>query len=577
MPSWLSIIRFKWLQPMQRRQSLTVLTLLALAMLSAGIASFWGLPDGLSPQTTSSWAVDSIAPLGPLNEAKHRFSRAGVDDVIYPLFHYVVLTGSYLPYVGAQWLTGGFRDPSSAYPYGAQAPEKFFKHLTWIAALVSMIMLGGMLLALYRVAIEIFSPRAALCALLFAALIPPLTFYGATSNLDVPYLFWTMLAMWQLLLLARTAKPVNYVLCGAFIALSVATKDQAAGFFVALPLLLPWLTSRSLAREGRPNGVIASLFDRRVIFLGATTVVVFALANNLLFGWHGFKRHLEFADTFYAANIATKEVPLLARQPQIFWENSLLTLEMVGLPLLALIAFGLYRAWRQRLTLAWLLVVPCVTYYVTILAPTNSISRYLLGILLLLTPFAGLAVAYALDTLRGPKRLAIGALALLACLWQGFLLFNLHLMLQRDSRYTMEAWIRANLPASVTIESATQARYLPRLADRHRYSIVGNSFHAVDYSLRSAELTTAALAARNPEYIMVLADVGLSGDPGRLTPDEPQYAYFADLLAERSGYQVIARFETPSLVAFRQLTVGTQPTTILLRRKSLTNSQEKAI
>ncbi len=573
MPNWLRIIRSNLAQPDQRRHSLTVLACVLFAVISAGVASRWGLPDGQSEQTTSSWAVDTIAPLGPLNEAKHRFTRDGVDDVIYPLFHYVVLTGAFTPYVGVQWATGEFRNPSSDYPYGAQSPERFFKQLTWIAALVSMIMLAGLLLAVYGIAREIFDRRAALFALAFAALIPPLSFYGATSNLDVPYLFWTAIAVWLLTLLTRTGRLTHYILCGVCVALAVATKDQAAGFFVALPVLVAWATARTLAREGRPHGAIAALFDRRTLATGFAAVITFVLANNLLFGgWAGFKRHLEFADTFYAANIATKEVPLLARQPQILFENAQLTLEMVGLPLLLLVAIGLFVAWRQRHSKAWFLIVPCVTYYVTILAPTNSISRYLLGIVLLLTPFAGAAVAWAIESAHTVRRIAVAGIGILAVAWQGFLVFNLHLTLQHDSRYAMEAWVRANVPAGKPIESATQARYLPRLADRHSYVIVGNSFDAVDYSLRADELTIAALTKRSPEYVMVLADVGLSGDPQRLDPHEPHFQYFADLLAGRAGYEVIARFETPSLVRFRQLTVGTQPTTILLRRKLLTSN-----
>jgi 4-amino-4-deoxy-L-arabinose transferase-like glycosyltransferase len=567
MSSFLSIIRPKIREPGERRHLRTVALVILLAMVSAGIASTWGLPDGMSRQTTSSWAVDTIAPLGPLNEAKHGFTRAGIDDVIYPLFHYVVLAGAYAPYIGVQWLTGEFQNPSGDYPYGAQSPERFFKHLTWIAGIVSTIMFGGILIAVYLTALELFDRRAALWATILAALIPPLSFYGATSNLDVPYLFWTMLAIWQLVRAARTGRFVAFVLCGVFASLATATKDQAVGFFLALPVVVPWLLAQRRARDGASTRLVDVLTDRRAIGAACAALLTFALANNLLFGgWDGFTRHLGFADTFYAANIATKEVPLIARQPQILLENAALLIEMVGIPLLLLAALGFWHARRERIGCAWLIVVPSLTYYVFILAPTNSISRYLLGIALLLAPFAGLAVARALETAARVRKAVVLPVAAMACIWQGSLLYNLHLSLRHDSRYAMADWVRTHVPPGAVIESATQARYLPRLADRYRYAIVGNSFDAIDYSLRAQELTTTALAARDPDYVMVLANSGLSGDPARLRPIEPAYRYFADLLEGRAGYAVVAEFATPTHLPFRQLTVGTQPTTILLRR-----------
>ena len=548
------------------RQRLRLMLLLLFTMVSAVWLARWGLPDGATIETSSPWAVDSVAPLGPLNEAYHRFSREGVDDVVYPLFHYVVLAGAFAPYVAVSWATGRLRDPAAEFPFGAIDPS-FFAHLTLLASFVSALMAAGCVLAVYLIARELFDARTALWSALLAVLVPPLAYYGATSNLDVPYLFWMLLALWQLTRAAQRQRIACYLWCGVFASLAVATKDQAAGFFLLFPLLVPWLIHRDLRSRDPQSPVSAVLRDRRLWMAAAAAVVTFTLANNLLFGLDGFRRHLQFADEFYAANVAVDARGLLARQPDLLAHSAVLLVQMVGPPLLLLVTAGIWLAYRERRWLALVPVACAASYYLSMIAPSVSHSRYLLGVVLLLVPLAGSAIVSALDAPRGAWR-AIGvAVTAAAVLWQSTLVLNLHLTLGRDSRYAMERWVRTHVPAGATIESSTQARYLPRLSDRYRYAIVGNSFSATRYNLLGAELTLDALRARAPDYVLVLSDSWLSGDPARV--EEPAIrAYYAALLGGTAGYQVVARFDTPTWLPYRQITAGTQPTCVLLRRSS---------
>jgi hypothetical protein len=239
---------------------------------------------------------------------------------------------------------------------------------------------------------------------------------------------------------------------------------------------------------------------------------------------------------------------------------------MVGLATWVLVAFGAWRAWRLRCTLALLLPLFALTYYVAVLVPTIALSRHLFGVMLLALPFAGLAIASIREL--GPRalRIALGVVACAAVGWQLLASVHLHQTLWRDSRFAIADWMERNAPAGAVIESQTQARYLPRLAHRHRYSIVGNSFDAVAYALRTDELTEAALRSRNPDYVLVLVDSGVSGDPNR-TRDPTVRAYFENLLEGRAGYRVVARFDTPAWLPYRQITAGTQPSSILLARE----------
>lgn len=551
----------------RRAGRMALAALLAFTLVNSLWSARWGLPDGATAETSSPWAIDTVAPLGPLNEAYHRFSREGVENVIYPIFHYVVLAGAYAPYVVFAMATGRLENPRAEFPFGAADPSAFFVQLSWLASLVSALMAAGCVLGVYLITRELSDRRAALWAAVLAALVPPLAYYGSTSNLDVPYLFWTLLAVWQLTCAATRRRAWHYALSGVFASLAVATKDQAAGFFVFFPLLVPWLLILDHRARGDSRLLPALLRDRRLWLATLAAVITFLLANNLVFGLEGYQRHLQFADELYAANVATDAPGLLARQPALFAHSATLLVQMVGPPLLLLAAAGIWLAVRERRWLSLLPVLCVVGYYASMIAPTVSHSRYLLGVAMLLIPLAAQTLAAGLEAPSRTWRAATIATAVAALLCQSALLMHLHGTLARDSRYAMERWVRENVPAGATIESSTQARYLPRLSDRYRYSIVGNSFSATRYNLLGNELTPAALRTRAPDYVLVLADSWLSGDPTRVS--EPQIReYYAALLAGEAGYEVVARFATPTWLPYRQITAGTQPTSILLRRRS---------
>ena len=554
------------MQSMTRTRTAVLAALLAFTLCNSLLSAKWGLPDGATAETTSTWAVDTVAPLGPLNEANNLFTRRGVDDVIYPVFHYVVLAGAYAPYIAVALMTGELANPSSDFPYGAAEPTTFFVHLTLIASLVSALMAVGCVLLSYLIARETFGVLAALWTALLAALVPPLAYYGAMPNLDVPYLFWTMLSVWMLLRAARLQNTASYLWCGVCASLAVATKDQAAGFLITLPIVIPLLVRCGLRREGKPDGPLAILRDRRVWVAALAAAATFVVANNLVTGLEGYRRHLAFADEFYAANLAADGPGLLARQPALLAHSSSLLVQMVGIPALLLIAAGVWATIRARRRVALFLLLSPLGYYAAIIVPTVAHSRYLLGVVLLLLPFAGHAIVLGLASRRALLRVSACIALAGAVVWQGLLIAHLHRTLAQDSRRAMEAVIRERIPAGTVIESSTQARYLPRISDAYRYSIVGNSFSSTSYNLVGDALTLEALKARNPAYVLVLADSWVSGDPTRV--EEAQIrAYYDALLSGQAGYEIVADLRTPTWLPYRQITAGTQPRSILLRRR----------
>lgn len=527
---------------------------LAVASVCFFIAFNWGVPFAVSEDTTSTWAVDTIAPVQPLNEAFHRFSRAGTDPVVYPLFHYMVLAASAVPLVAYELATGGMREPASTFPFGLSHPREFFKRLTLIARLVSLVMALGIVVLTYAMGRELFGERAAWCAALSVALLPPLAYYAKTSNLDVPYLFWTMLALYQYLRMVRVPTSGGFLLLGTFVALAIATKDQAYAFFVLVPLVLAVL----------PN-------TRRLTFFSAGLLgfaLTFALANNLLFGGlDGFRRHLEFNSELFAHRTLSQdgEYHALAHQLSLAGESGLLLLQMFGPLMLAAAVAGVVLAARRRAWVGLSLLLFAAGYYGLTVVLTGSVfSRWLIGLAVLAALFAGYACATLLAA-GGVRRVCGVVLLSAGLITQAALTANLNYTLLRDSRVAMENWIHAHVTPGARIESQVQVRYLPRVSDRVSYEIVGNRYDPVDYALGNTAFDAGSLRQRGPDYILILEDVWLTGDPTRQS-DPRIVDYFEKLQAGELGYSTAAAFETPSLVPFRQVTAGVRPRTILLMR-----------
>lgn len=557
--------------PGNRKHTVLLLLVLLVATVNFSAAIGWGLPLAASPQTVAPWPVDTIAPVQPLAEAFNKFTRDGSEWVVYPLFHYIVLDAAYAPFVALEYLRGNLQNPSSSFPYGAVDPRSFFNGLTLLARFVSLAMALGILLTIHAITRELFSRAAALWSTLAAALLAPLAYYATTSNLDVPYLFWVMLAVWQYVLVVKRQQLISYIAFGVCGALAVATKDQAYGFFVLLPLAMAY----ALAHH-RANGSVTlkkfvmALFSKPILVTALTVIVVFSLANNLLFGgFEGFLRHIHFASTFYAENIQTGKlnVPVATLQLALLERSVALLTNMLGPGSLLLCIGGVVYAFIQRNWLAASLLLFIAGYYAATLGVANVVlTRYLLGPALLLTPFLGALLANAFER-RRTAAVAVAASIVAVCsfVWQAALSVNLNYTLLNDSRYAMESWLRTNIAAGSSVESQVQPRYLPHIADSYEVTTAANAFSAIDYELLANELTAEGLGNRNPDYVLVLKGVHLTGDPDK--QDNPAlHKYYADLLDGRLGYEVIARFETPRYLPLRQITAGIQPESILLGR-----------
>lgn len=547
---------------------LKIILIFIVAISAFGTGIRWGLPHAANPETVQPWALDTIAPIAPLNEAYYGFTRSGNEYVVYPLFHYVVLSAAYAPYIGAQFLTGGIAEPSSAFPYGLQDVVEACRDLTLIARLVSLAMALGIVALVYKITARLVGRPAALWAATGSSLIAPLSYYAKTSNLDVPYAFWVCLAVWQFVHILERQAYKNYALLGVFAALAVATKDQAYGFFVLIPLVLAYARARSESSHGVVSirQWTATLISKPMLLGAVAAVLAYAAANNLfLGGLNGLLRHLSYGGDIYDYRQDTESnFYSLASQVQLLGQSGIILLQILAPVSLGLIVFGITCAVRERMWKLLSLLAFAVSYYIFVIAIFNMVfARYLLVPSILLTPFLGLGIT-RLPTSRLRWRAISTSVVAVALLSQLTLVIDVNLTLVADSRIAMGNWIHANVERGAVIESQVRARMLPHISADYNVSIAGNSGDPITMLVVPDELTPKALASRNPDYVLILAGLGVTGDPaGWTTPSLNEY--FENLVGGTLGYEKVAEFTTPHIVPFRQIP-GTRPTSILLVR-----------
>lgn len=532
---------------------------LFIAALHFAAALHWGLPAAVDEESVSPWPVDTVAPLKPLVEAYHGFRRPPGGAPVYPLFHHVVLAAAYAPYLGWLWLSDAIQAPQADYPYGLADAPAALRHLTVLARGVSLLMGLGVVALVWSITAASWDRRAAHWAAAAAALLAPLAYYARTANLDVPYLFWTLLALrW---LLAALPDFATGRLCAAAVAaaLAVASKDQAFGFFLGPALCCAVLAWR------RPAATRAAA-ARALATAALAGALAFALANNLLFGgWEGFLRHLDFARRLHTHNVANGVgVFGPSALPVLLGEAAARAFTVLGPLLVSAAMFGFVQSTRRGPPAAWLLPAAAVGYLLAVVWPAGMVfNRYLLGPFLLALPFAGVALA-RLQTRLG--RNAALALGLGALAWPAAVSAATLESLWWDGRYAAERALRSRLAPGTAVEVYTQPRYLPRMGDHVRWQLVANRRDRIDYALEAEALAPEALAARRPPYILLLAGSGLSGDPRAAAP--AARAYFTALLEGRLGYRLAARFPTPQRLPRAVIEAGVAPEVLLFERRA---------
>ena len=490
---------------MKKISGLHLVLAMSFVLFAAGL--WWGLPD------YRGWAPDEISPANVVDGLRVLFSNGWQGR--YPPFHFYLLSLLYAPLLLLHKLRVLDLRQMSSYAI-----------LYYLGRLLTVAMGTAAVYFVYRCGREIFDRRAAVASAAIAALIVPFEYYSKTINLDVPYLFWFVASLYFFLRILRTRRTVYYLLFAAAAVLSVCTKDQAYGLFVLAPLPLV-LFDWKHKRESNPGlSLPRSLLDRKYLYAILAGTALFLLVHNLAFNLHGFLGHVKLilggaSETYriYPRTLSG-EIRLLG-----------LTLRQIqgslGWPLLLICGAGLVLSVaRKKKNWALLsLLVFAASYYVFYIgAILFNCDRYNLPICIVLAFFGGALIS---DQWRPGARLFKAKSAFLAVVFLYSFLYSLSVdvLMIKDSRYSVEDWMKRNLPAQAVVGIAGPREYGPR---------------ANDFQAASLPLSLEAFQ-RGPRPDVVIFPTAYRG---AFLPGSPEDRFFANFPMTGEGYELVLRCQS---------------------------------
>ncbi|MBS2014141.1 MAG: hypothetical protein JST00_14725 [Deltaproteobacteria bacterium] len=513
------------------------------------VAITWGLPS------SDAWDVDGIAPRDFLPGVIETFTPGKY--FTYPPLHLGLLSLITLPFSAAAIA----RSPSLAQ---ADVVATFIgvptmTALSLAARIVNCLMSLGIVLVLGKLGATIFGPRARIWVIAFAGVEVAGTYYAHTSNLDIPALFWSSLA---LLVLARAVKgdePKRLRQVALLAACAISSKDQAyAMFAVTMPSVIVAWALVARMRSGSARAIVREALLCAVITIGVVLVV-----DGALFNPSGFAARLRFLtghasqdyamysrDTAGRISVVRDAILFLDRHYPVAIAP-LVVLGMVGafvrskgndrvaaaIPLLAIVSF----------TLAF----NCVARRIE--------ERFMMPQMQLYAVYAGGAVAMLLDA-AGPRVVIawVVRLGAAACVLAGVRLTACMLATMiGDPRYIAERYLSENVRPGDLVEVYGNNVYLPRFPPAARVERVGTNPPAARSPMPNIverQDRLSAVAERNPRFVVVsmgyawrfLHRPPSEQEKGHVLPaaqaailaDEDSTSYVRRLFAGEAGYKI---------------------------------------
>lgn len=431
----------------------------------------WGLP------ASDGWDDDGVAPRDFLVGVYQTFAPG--EHYTYPPVHLLILAVCTAPV----WLVGALFAPST-HPSALIA---HFIHVPYMTAFAVVARLVSCVMSVWTIRIagllgrELAPkvPRVELYCALAAAVNIPLTYYGHTTNLDGPYLFWGSLGLLALVRLVGNHDLTQWRRLALAMVCAVGTKDQAyAMFLLSLPLALalwalldPWprQNARALAITAAKTAGAS---------LGALLLVDGALTNP-----SGFRERVRFllgpasqAHAFYTNDWAGRRQVLydIVRQWDRFYP---------ALPFLAALTLGLAvlltrsdeprPGARSRWVPALLPALFALSFTVAFnLTARRSETRFVLPQSVFLSLYAGIGAAVAVNAKGAVLRWGARAVGLVTLAYSLFQCIAVDVALLLDPRYETEAYLREHVKPGQTIEIYGNNVYLPRFPARPGVRVV---------------------------------------------------------------------------------------------------------
>lgn len=543
-------------------------------VLSQLVAIGWDLPGSYG------WENDGIAPRDffagiALNLAPGRGHR-------YPLFHNLVLGVLCIPILL----------PAAVSADSWTLPALMEKILTVpvmtgcsvVAKVLSLAMACVSLLVLARIARRTVSVRAGRWAAIWAATCLSFAYYGRVSNLDGPYLMWTVLAIDRLLTVAQSQRRRDYVLFGVLAGAAVATKDQAYAGFV-LPglvylLLLP-------LRGDRPFGPRRAHYRNTAVAAAAGALSLGLLGGGLL-NPTGFVARLRELTGGASHDWMTYErTPaglwanvrdLGLHQEQFLWPWAVVALAWLGVAGVVARSGGTGIRSRTFRLLPLCAGVSSVLFFTLIVARCEH--RFLLPFGFWLSYYGGIAsdALLAVSIARGTTVFRAVQVSLgLVALWAAGHSFEVHLTQLGDARRQVSGYLQT-LPEGTLVETYGLLVHLPHfdVSDEAPYRLQRVSRRPIPernplVGAREIDEPYGNVYARRPDVLVVPEDTAKHHLPRPLRPgmthqvvrrrtqaDSDARSFFGAALTDTlDGYQLVL-LAKPTLPAWARA-LGAEP------------------
>ena len=418
-----------------------VLTL-ALMFRLAGLA--WGLP------ASDGWDDDGVAPRDFLVGVFETYSPGHY--YTYPPLHLVILAVASLPI----WVVALARCPSTE---PAAVVQSFIAvptmtALAVVARAVTVALSLGILWNVAKIAEDLRgTARAGIWVSLACAANIVFTYYSQTTNLDVPYLFWGLLAVRWLIHAFVRHEPRTLRRVPVLAALAIATKDQAyALFLLSIPLSL--LTFFAVDRRAR---ALARPIFRELAYGTAIAAATLLVVDGAVTNSSGFGARLRFLlgpasqdHAFYASDW-TGRMSALRDVVANFGQH-------YAWVMAPFVLFGLATAWRSagdpaRRAASLVPLFVAISFTVAFnLTARRTEHRFVLPQSIIWGIYAGLGFD-AIASWLGPARIWTMRALSGACLGSAFFACaSVDAAMLFDPRYDAESWLRAHVAPGDQIE-----------------------------------------------------------------------------------------------------------------------------